>query len=312
MHRDRNRRLWRLWLSGLVIGMMLLPGTALAGDDKTGETETATEETEVEKPEFVKPTPVSEVTFVVPGVDVTVEVVLDDTGHLAEVNLEPDADPEVEKKHAVSFLLEDGETEVRVWAAFGAVQTKVKTNDLANILGPGVWSADLFGTGETSTVNYTVDVDADGSPTITIDSIVNAGGVESTEIDLKSWSSEDGTKAFAMAGVTFTYERMRKTLFLKVMSFEKDGEVRVSLSATVSGGHRFRHWKGWFGCRDAEWKGWFGKEYEPGDRFDRSDFKDAGWFGSNDVFKREGDRDGDRDRTSRDGRRGGFSRGAGH
>lgn len=274
--RIRRRRLVGFVLTAALV--FLAPAAALAGDDAT---DTAGHTADVLPPPSVVS---SELPLL--GSTISVTVTLDETGTITTVSVDPSlGDPTEEAGHRVVFVTDGGETSVQVKAYGSWVSTKIRTTDIDKVTGPGVWEADVCGTGLVS-VQYTVSVD--GAPTITIDKVTTPADVVATVGDPKAWASERW--AFASASVKLTGTECSRRLWISVSSYEKDGETKVSLSVSLSGRH---HWFGWWG--------WFGHHGDHEGMFDKSDWDwcdDGCDFGRSGLFGEDFDWEAARERWS--------------
>ena len=98
------------------------------------------------------------VTLPMAGSGLSVVVVLDVVGNVSQVDLDPIGTYSATKlgPHAVTFENGDGTSQVKINAKHDKLEVKATAPTLASFLGTGSWSADLFGTHETTTVGYTV------------------------------------------------------------------------------------------------------------------------------------------------------------
>jgi hypothetical protein len=261
-------------------GLIAMPGVAQAGDDKADATEPDTT-TETTVPEHE----ITEVLSTLPvlGSGLNVTITRDDRGKIASVALDPDTGATVvkEKDHKVVFLLGDGETQVVVKSRGHSVQTKVRSNAVENVAGPGSWSADVFGTGPV-TIPYEVSFDGI-TPTVTIGAVTAPDGVTVEIGEPKTRTDEDGDKASFKIKVRLATEDDRaKVSFVVKTRVNDDGEIKVSLSVTASERHRHRD-------RDHD---------DDRDKWNRGD-------GDDDGKRRDRDRDRGDDERGRDNDRGG-------
>ena len=120
----------------------------------------------------------------------------------------------------------DGSTAVNVSARRDQLSMGVRTTKLDDLVGPGTWAADVFGTGAKSTVPYTVSKNADGSPSITLGTLAPAAGVTATALATTSNDEHEDSSMSAAAQVEFTNDGFRKvlTIAVKVESPETDAE----------------------------------------------------------------------------------------
>jgi hypothetical protein len=214
-----------------VVVSMAMPGIAQAGD-----TETAT-----------TVPPVTEVTTSLPllGTGLTVSLTRDDKGAISEVALDPSEGSTIVKEndHKVVFLLGDGDTKVSVKSAGKVVQTKVRADDPADVTGPGVWTADVFGTGPV-VIRYEIGFDGN-SPIITIGDIDTPEGVTAEVKDPKIRTGEHFSSY--RVKVKLTTEGAKATVAFKASTHVDDeGQTKVRLEVTlISQGKGHGHWKHW-------------------------------------------------------------------
>jgi hypothetical protein len=234
-----KRNTW--WTALMVVLAMAIPGVAYAheGDDEAAEAvavsdETETDETaEDEEPEVAE-TPVVLSTLPVLGSGLNLTINRDENGAIASVALDPSDGTTVlkEGEHKVVILLADGDTEVTVKSKEGVVQTKVKADAPADVAGDGVWSGDVFGTGEVS-VPYSVSFEGN-VPTITVGTVSAPADVVSEIGEGKAKASDDGDRAYYSVKVELTSGENEAVLKLKASTkVDDDGETRVVVSATL-------------------------------------------------------------------------------
>jgi hypothetical protein len=265
---------------------MTMPGLALAEDDP-GETEVIETEAPVEEHE------ITEVLSTLPvlGTGLSVTVTRGEDGHIAAVALDPADGSTVikENDHKVVFLLADGNTEVVVKVRGDTIQTKVRADAIADVTGPGSWSADVFGNGVV-TIPYALSFEGN-APIITLGDIVAPEGVTVEVGEPKAGAWDDGDKAFYKIKVRLTSgeEKAKVTLVAKTYVDDETGEVKVRFAVSVSDRDRHRRWDDddhrdrW--DRDGE-----KKHDDDREEWDRDD--DAGW----------GDHDRDHDEQGDDGK----------
>lgn len=234
-----KRSTW--WTALLVVLAMALPGVAYAheGDDEAAETATVSEETESdettdeEEPEVAE-TPVVLSSLPVLGSGLNLTINRNENGEIASVALDPSDGTTVlkEGEHKVVILLADGDTEVTVKSKEGVVQTKVKADAPADVAGDGVWSGDVFGTGEVS-VPYSVSFDGN-APTISVGTVSAPADVVAEIGEGKAKASDDGDRASYSVKVQLTSGENEAVLKLKASTKVNDeGETRVVVSATL-------------------------------------------------------------------------------
>lgn len=214
MQRLTTRRL--AGISGLTLAALIaLPGAAVAGSGAFAQTGGMS------------------ATLPLLGTSLAVDITLDAAGHLSQVNLDPVGTFTATKlkSHAVTFETTDGVTNVKVRASGSKLAIKARTATLDNLLGSGTWSADVFGTKAKSSVAYTIGKAADGSPTVTIDSVSPATGIAATTVP--------GTarKKGAVARVDFAREGFVRHLVIRV-SVRSGRTPSASLGITLSGRDR--------------------------------------------------------------------------
>ena len=168
------------------------------------------------------------------GTTLTVGVALDDVGNISGVTLDPSdtLSSTSTAKDVVKFSNADGSVKVTVKASGDRMAIKAKSS-LANLLGDGTWSADVFGTGKAS-VDYSIGKDADGNPTVTIGGISAPSGVLATKLDPKSTAATKKSKtsdgrAWAFAGVSFSHDGFTKRLSISISAKLPDGPAKLAI-----------------------------------------------------------------------------------
>jgi hypothetical protein len=180
------------------------------------------------------------VTLPLLGSSLNVEVTLDGTGNLSQVNLDPIGTYSATKVsgHAVSFDNADGTTQVKIKARGDKLSVKATAGTLDALVGTGSWSADVFGTGEKSSVAYTVGKAADGTPTVALGTISAATGITAVAGTPKTHAGDDEDHgATASVKVAFNRDGYTKTLSIKV-SIKTSGDHLASLQVSLSGKDR--------------------------------------------------------------------------
>jgi hypothetical protein len=172
------------------------------------------------------------------GSSLTVEVTLDGTGNLKTVNLTPVGTYSASTvgSHAVTFDSADGTTKVKIKAKGDKLSIKASAGSLDALVGPGTWSADVFGTGAKSTVAYTVGKAADGSPTLALGAISAAAGI-TVEAGTPTTRTDDDGDTSASVKIAFNHDGYTKKLSIKV-SVEATGVHHASLELKLSGKDR--------------------------------------------------------------------------
>ena len=122
----------------------------------------------------------------------------------------------------------DGTTQVKIKAHGSKLSIGATAGSLASLVGSGTWSADVFGTGATSTVGYTVG-NATGTPTLSIDSVTGFAGTAATPV---TKSGKDGSSVSGM--VTYTKDGYTKILTIRV-SVSATGAKKASIKITLTG-----------------------------------------------------------------------------
>lgn len=171
------------------------------------------------------------------GSPLTVAVTLDVVGNISSVDLDPVSDFSATRvgPHAVSFANTDGTTQVKIKARGDRMSTRASSASLDDLLGSGTWSADLFGTSETTEVGYTVGLSVDGSPTLGIDSVTAPADVTVDQKPVETKASDHGS--WASARIDFAKDGFVKKLKITV-SLRNDGDRPASLSFELSGKDR--------------------------------------------------------------------------
>ena len=161
----------------------------------------------------------------------TVAVTLDTVGNISNVALSPttlvtqtSADPTI-----VKFANTDGTTKVAVKAKGDKLSISAKSGSLADFIGTGTWSANVFGTGVES-VDYTIGDDGTGKPTLAIGTPSVVAGVTAVVIAPTS-DSEDG-EASAGGGVTFSADGFVKRLRITIEVDEAGGPAHLKITLT--------------------------------------------------------------------------------
>jgi hypothetical protein len=191
------------------------------------------------------PPPVAAATsnFTLPlfGTPLLIDVTTDAGGGLLEIALNPsDAYTATKvKPNHVGFVNTDGTVKVRVSAKHGGERISLRAGEPTDLTGPGSWSGDVFGTGQTTTVDFTTGIAGDGGPDITLVTVSSA--VEST-VGATEYSTheddddDDGheSEQSASATVTFTEAGQTRTLKIRFTVETEDGVTRSSLKIGLS------------------------------------------------------------------------------
>lgn len=173
------------------------------------------------------------------GTPLTVAVTLDPVGNVSAVDLDPVGDFEATQvgAHAVSFASTGSTAQVRIRAHGSSMSIKAKAGSLADLVGTGSWSADMFGTGEATTVQYTVGDAGGGTPTVTIDSVSAPAAVAVEQKPSGAKTGKHGSGAWA--GATFSFEGFVKRLSISVW-VRPDADPGAGLRITLTGKDRQR------------------------------------------------------------------------
>jgi hypothetical protein len=197
-------------------------------------------------PTSTVPGAVSTITLPLFGAPLTVDLTTGPSGAMSSVTINP-ADgwtaPKV-KPNRVAFVNDEGTAKVVVRTREGGGQRiDAKAGSLADLLGPGAWSGDVFGNGVATNVSFTIADRGDGSPDIVGIGVTGAAGVVGPVKYSSEWD-DDGEEEFgARVSVTFTDSAADATrtrvLTVKVeveRHEDEDGEesshakLRISLS----------------------------------------------------------------------------------
>jgi hypothetical protein len=162
------------------------------------------------------------------GAALTVEIKLDDVGHISEVNIDPAGDLTETRSgdHRVTFANTDGTTRVDIAARGHKLSVKARTGSLDDLVGTRVWSAAVFGGDTASTVEYTIGNDG-GKPTLSFGAIVVPAGVTATPSDVKASGNNVSGR------VTFESDGYIKTL--KFWIHVDQGGGKAMLKIVLSG-----------------------------------------------------------------------------
>ena len=168
------------------------------------------------------------------GSSLKVDVAVDASGALSSVALDPVGDFTATglHPHAVKFENADGSVKVTIRSWGGSTQIKARAGTLASLVGSGTWKADVFGTGDPTTVAYTIGDDGSGNATLSIDSVSAGAGITATAgtPKMKTWT--DGSSASGR--VDFAWNGFKKHLTIGVLVSTKADKVKASLALTLS------------------------------------------------------------------------------
>jgi hypothetical protein len=179
------------------------------------------------------PDATSMVTLTLVGTPLVVNVTTDAGGGLVDVTLEPadGYDPAAARPNKVAFVNEETGVSVKVSAKRGGERVEARAGALTEISGASGWSGDVFDSGETTSVGFTIGAADDGGPNITdvtVDSpLENVVG----EVRRKG---DDGRQS-ARVSIEFTRSGQTRVLTIKATTFTgRDGEQHSSLKVGLS------------------------------------------------------------------------------
>ncbi len=173
------------------------------------------------------------------GAPLIIDVTTDPGGNLVDVALNPPTSPAditatMVKPNKVVFVNTDGTMKLKVSAKHGGQSVTARAATLLDVSGPGSWSGDVFGTGESTIVNYVVGALTDGSPDVTIDSVTSPLSNVVGATVYHPADGDGGGGANASASVEFTSLGQNRSFRAEVKLHDEDGattaELRVSLS----------------------------------------------------------------------------------
>jgi hypothetical protein len=178
-------------------------------------------------------------TVVLPGLGtpLTVDVQLDASGNISQVNVDPVGTYSASQVsgHAVTFDNADGTTQVKIKAGGSRMSVKAAAGTLDALVGSGSWSADVFGTGTKTMVDYTVGKATDGSPTVAIDSVNAPAGIAVVQGTPKTGSEDHESRASVQ--VAFSLDGFTKRLSISV-TVDTEDTHQAALKVTLSGKDR--------------------------------------------------------------------------
>ncbi len=170
------------------------------------------------------------------GGGVNVTVALDPAGNISGVTV---SNPALVKGASsntfAKFATADGKTKITVRAWGSKMSLSARVTSLAELVGTGTWSANVFGNG-TSSASYTIGSDSSGNPTVSLtDPAPLASGVTWKAATPKTSMGDGG--ATASSGGTFSFQGFTKTLRIAVkVDKGEDGDPgSASLNITLTG-----------------------------------------------------------------------------
>ncbi len=164
------------------------------------------------------------------GAPVSVTVALDPSGNITGVTVsDPSLAQTSSTPEVVKFANTGGTTKVTVRAMGSRLAISAKVTTLAELIGSGTWSADVFGTGSKSNATYTIGDDGSGNPTISLGTPTGGPSGVTWKAAAPKAGSDDG-EAWASAGGTFSYQGFDKQLRITVKVDKEDGYARLSIT----------------------------------------------------------------------------------
>ncbi len=120
----------------------------------------------------------------------------------------------------------------------GTQKISARAGSLADVSGPGSWVGDVFGSGNVSTVPFTI-ADVGGSPSITLGGILVGADVATAvpgPLKVSSGDDDDEMEQSARISIKFTNTAgdQSRTLSIKVKVEEDDGKTEAKLSISLS------------------------------------------------------------------------------
>ena len=209
----------------LVVLAMAIPGVAQAQDE-----DAPAEEPTTEAPEAG--TVLSTIPVLGAGLNLTIE--RNEDGTIASVAVDPSdgTTVQMEEDHKIVILLGDDDTEVVVKSMDDVVQTKVTADDPVDVSGDGVWTGDVFGTGDVS-IPYSITFDGN-LPTITVGEITAPADVSATLTEAEAQASDEGGKASYAIGVLLTSGESEAKVTLRTKTtINEEGETSVVVIVTL-------------------------------------------------------------------------------
>ena len=230
MRRIARRGSWTMFVSAVLAGAGAF---ALLAPAASGQTADPTVDTTVDTtpPSTDAPVVAAESTTTLPlfGTPLTVDVSTTPGGSLAGVTVNPATGLTATQVHPnlVAFVNDDGSGKVRVVTRHGTQKTAVAAPTLKEISGQGGWSGDLFGTGTTTTVGFTIGDRGDGTPDIT--------GITTSDASaaIGDVQHSAGGKV-ARATITFTSGIQSRRLTITVVVFTRGDETRAASQVSLS------------------------------------------------------------------------------
>jgi hypothetical protein len=190
----------------------------------------------------------STVTLPLFGAQLTLDIVNGPGGALTSVTVTPAAGNVATKLEPHKVVFESANltdplgdpAKVVIKSRNGTQKISARAGSLADVAGPGSWVGDVFGTGNLTTVPFTI-ADVGGAPTITIGTMVLAADVTVPVAPVVQTSSGDddddeGVEQSARATIKFVNAPggdQSRTLSIKVKIEEDDGRTEAKLSISL-------------------------------------------------------------------------------
>jgi hypothetical protein len=168
------------------------------------------------------------------GSSLTVAVSLDDVGNLTAVSVSPTGTYTATRSgpHDVRLASGDGTSSIVLRAKGDKLGVRAKVPTLQDLLGSGTWTGDVFGTGETTSVPYTIGDDGSGKPTISIGSILAPSGVDVSVQPSTTKTTDDAVKTSVR--IVFRFDGVTKWLTIGVTVKTGDApsaQLKIELKA---------------------------------------------------------------------------------
>ena len=196
------------------------------------------------------PAPAAASTITLPlfGTPLIIDVTTDAGGGLVDVTLNQADEYSVTKikPNRVKFVNTDGTVSVAISARHGGQRVEARAGQLADISGPGIWTGDVFETGDATTVNFVVGAGADGGPDITGVTVDSVADFVIGETHRETQSGDDGddegddegddneTEQSASVTIEFSHNDQTRSLRVKATLETDDGETSAKLTVSLS------------------------------------------------------------------------------
>ncbi len=174
------------------------------------------------------------------GVPLTVDVATGPDGSVASITLNP-ADGFTEtnsKPNRVAFVNDAGTAKVVVKTRDGGQRVEAKAGSLEAVSGAGIWSGDVFDTGTTTTVNFTIGTLGGGPDVsgVTVNDPTAVVGATEYSTDEDDHGDDDGDemKRVAKVRIKFVNGIQARYLTIKAELKTDDGETRAKVQVSLS------------------------------------------------------------------------------